>query len=197
MCDHSCVFIGWTISCDQLRRDYTCSVLSLLSCDCSGCCYEVLPPPLPPTPPPMLPSPRPPSPPAPPSPPPAPAGISALDRTVLERSRWYASRRQHELPLPPKCLCEDCVTSRDRNRTAPPGSIHHPHQGPEQQVPRELTVPQSAAHQSAADVTRLVIEAVRLQTEAFAQVMREQNEAAAERARVEAAERREASEAGT
>ena len=91
--------------------------------------------------------------------------------------------------------CEDCVTSRDR--TAPPGSIHHPHQGPEQQVPRELTVPQSAAHQSAADVTRLVIEAVRLQTEAFAQVMREQNEAAAERARVEAAERREASEAGT
>ena len=46
-------------------------------------------------------------------------------------------------------------------------------------------------------MTRLVIEAVRLQTEAFAQVMREQNEAAAERARVEAAERREASEAGT
>ena len=78
MCDRTCVFSDQTFSCDQLRRDYTCSVLNFLGCDCSGCCYEVLPPPLPPTPPPMMPSasPRPPSPPAPPSPPPAPAGIS-------------------------------------------------------------------------------------------------------------------------
>ena len=44
-------------------------------------------------------------------------------------------------------------------------------------------------------MTRLVMEAARLQTEAFAQVVREQSEAAAVCAHVEAGERREAHEA--
>ena len=60
---------------------------------------------------------------------------------------------------------EECVTSWDRN--APPGSIHHhPHQAPEQQVPGETD--KSSAHQSAAEVTRLAMEAMRMQTETFA-----------------------------
>ena len=44
----------------------------------------------------------------------------------------------------------------------------------------------------AVDMTQVVMEALRLQTEAFARMMREQSDAATERARAEADERREA-----
>ena len=62
----------------------------------------------------------------------------------------------------------------------------------------KYTVPQPGSISSAGsavDVTRLVMEAVRLQTEAMTQVMREQSEAAAEHTCVKVDERREASEA--
>ena len=62
----------------------------------------------------------------------------------------------------------------------------------------KYTVPQPGSISSAGsavDMTRLVMEAARLQTEAFAQVVREQSEAAAVCAHVEAGERREAHEA--